>query len=125
WALVKCVAPSFGASVCLGVLSSFVQIGFLYSPDILNADIERINPIKGFGRLFSKKALVEAVKGIFKCTVVIVITYSVMKNNIGSFLGFLHSDAAQSLMFGKYLMVKLGFSILLGLGVVALADLAW
>jgi flagellar biosynthetic protein FlhB len=125
WTLVKCVGPSFGASVCLGVLSQFVQIGFLYSPEILTADIERINPLKGFGRLFSKKALVEALKGIFKCTVVILITYSVMKNNIGSFLGFLHSDAAASLSFGKYLMVKLAFSILLGLGVIALADFGW
>ncbi len=125
WTLVKCVAPSFGASVCLGVLSQFMQIGFLYSPEILNADIERLNPIKGFGKLFSKKAVVEAIKGVFKFTVVILITYSVMRDNVGSFLGFLHSDAGQSLMFGKYLMAKLGFSILLGLAVVALADFAW
>lgn len=125
WTLLKCVAPSFGASVCLGVMSQFVQIGFLYSPEILNADIERINPIKGFGRLFSKKALVEAVKGIFKFTVVIVITYSVMKDNIHTFLGFLHTDAGESLVFGRYLMVKLGFSILLGLAIVALGDFAW
>jgi flagellar biosynthetic protein FlhB len=125
WTLIKCVAPSFGASICLGVVSQLVQVGFLYSPEILNADIERINPLKGFGKLLSKKAFVEAIKGIFKFTIVILITYSVMKNNIGSFLGFLHSDAGASLAFGKYLMVKLGFSILLGLGVVALADFAW
>jgi flagellar biosynthetic protein FlhB len=125
WTMAKCVAPSFGASLCLGVLSQFIQVGFLYSPDILTADIDRINPLKGFGRLFSKKAIVDAVKGIFKFVVVISITYTVMKNNIGSFLGFLHADAAQSLMFGKYLMVKLGFSILLGLGVIALMDFAW
>ena len=125
WTLVKCAGPSFGASICLGFLSQFIQIGFLYSPEILNADIERLNPMKGFGRIFSKKSLVETVKGLFKFTVVILITYSVMKDNIGSFLGFLHSDAGQSIMFGKYLMVKLGFSILLGLGVIALADFAW
>ncbi len=125
WALVKCVAPTFGASLCLGIFSQFIQVGFLYSPEILTADINRLDPIKGFGKLFSKKAIVEAVKGIFKFTVVIVITYNVMRDNIGSFLGFLHSDAAQSLMFGKYLMVKLGFSVLLGLGVIALADFAW
>jgi dTDP-4-amino-4,6-dideoxygalactose transaminase len=69
--------------------------------------------------------LIEAVKGVFKFTVIIFITYSVMKNNIGSFLGFLHADAAQSLSFGKYLMVKLGFSVLLGLGVIALMDFGW
>lgn len=125
WTLVKCVGPTFGASMCLGVLSQFMQVGFLYSPEILTADIERLNPIKGFGRLFSKKAAAEAVKGVFKFTVVIAITYSVMRDNVSSMLGFLHADAGQSLMFGKYLMVKLGFSILLGLGVIALLDLAW
>lgn len=125
WTLVKCVAPSFGASLCIGVLAQFIQVGFLFEPEILNADIERINPLKGFGRILSKKALVDAVKGIFKFTVVISITYSVMKDNIGSFLGFLHADAEQSLMFGKYLMVKLGFSVLLGLGIIALMDFAW
>lgn len=125
WTLIKCAGPSFGASVCLGIFSQFIQIGFLYSPEILTADIERINPLKGFARLFSKKALVEAIKGFFKFTVVIIITYSVMKNNIGSFLGFLHSEAGASIAFGKYLMVKLGFSILLGLGVLALADFVW
>ena len=125
WMMLKCVAPSFGASVCLGVFSQFMQIGFLYSPEILNADIERLNPMKGFGRLFSKKAIVEAIKGMFKFVVVIAITYSIMKDNIGSFLGFLHSDAAQSLAFGKYLIVKLGFSILMGLGIIALADFGW
>src|SRR5690606_4673675 len=104
----------------LGFLSQFAQIGFLYSPEILNMDITRLNPIKGFGRLFSKKAIVETVKGVFKFTVVISITYIVMRDNIGSFLGFLHTDAGQSLMFGRYLMAKLGFSILLGLGLVAL-----
>lgn len=125
WTIVKMVAPSFGASFCLGILSQFVQVGFLYSPEILTADPDRINPLKGFGRLFSKKAIVEAVKGVFKFAVVICITYSVMKDNIGSFLGFLHADAGTSLAFGKYLMVKLGFSILLGLGVIALADFGW
>jgi flagellar biosynthetic protein FlhB len=125
WALVKCVGPSFGASICLGFLAQFVQIGFLYSPDILTVDIDRINPIKGFSRLISKKAVVEAIKGCFKIIVVCLITYSVMRDNIGSFLGFLHTEAGTSLAFGKYLMVKLGFSVLLGLGVIALADFGW
>jgi flagellar biosynthesis protein FlhB len=125
WVLVKCVGPFFAASMSLAVLTSFAQIGFLFSPDILEAKFERLNPIQGFQRLFSKKALVEAVKGIFKFTVVILITYSVIKTNMGSFLGFLHADAIESLTFGKFLMVKLGFSILLGLGVIALADFGW
>jgi len=125
WTLVKCAGPFFAASICLGVFATFIQIGFLYSPEIMEVKFERLNPVQGIQRLFSKKALVEAIKGVFKFAVVIVITYNVMKENIVSFLGFLHADAASSLGFGKYLMIKLGFSVLLGLGVIALADFAW
>ena len=125
WTLIKCMGPFFAASACLGFLSTFMQIGFLYSPEILEAKFERLNPVQGLQRLINKKAMVEAVKGVFKFVVIISITYNVMKNNIGSFLGFLHADAAQSIGFGKYLMVKLGFSVLMGLGVIALMDFAW
>ncbi len=125
WLALKCVGPVFGASICLGFLSQFAQIGFLYSPEIISAKFDRINPINGFQRLFSKKALVEVIKGIFKFAVVMSITYMVMRDNLGQFLGFLHSEVGAGLVFGKYLIFKLGYSVLLGLGVVALADFAW
>jgi flagellar biosynthetic protein FlhB len=125
WLSLKCVAPVFGASLCLGFLSQFAQIGFLYSPDVLTAKLERINPINGFQRLFSKKSLIEALKGIFKFTVVLAITYMVMKDNLDLFTGFMHAEVGAGLVFGKTLIIKLGYSVLLGLAVVALGDFAW
>ena len=125
WMALKCVGPAFGASLCLGFLSQFAQIGFLYSPEILSAKFERINPLNGFQRLFSKKSLVEALKGVFKFVVVLAITYMVMKDNLGLFSGFMHAEVAQGLLFGKSLIFKLGYSVLLGLGLVALADFGW
>lgn len=125
WFLLKAVAPSFIVSLAIGIFAQFIQIGFLYSPEIISPDIERINPIKGFSRLFSKKSLIETAKGIFKFVVLIAITFSVIKGVLPSFLGFLFSDVPSSLMFSKSLIVKLGFSLLLGLGVIALADFTW
>lgn len=125
WLALKCVGPVFGASVCLGFISQFAQIGFLYSPEVINLKFERINPISGFARLFSKKSLVEALKGMFKFTMVLAITYLVMKDNLNLFSGFLHTEVAGGLLFGKSLIFKLGYSVLLGLGVVALGDFAW
>jgi len=125
WMTVKAVAPSFIVSIAVGILSQFVQIGFLYSPEIISPDIERINPIKGFSRLFSKKSLVETLKGIVKFTLVILITFFVIKNILPIFLGFLFSEASEALVQGKYLILKLGFSLLLGLGIFALGDFTW
>ena len=125
WFALKAVTPVFGASLCLGFLSQFAQIGFLWQPDLLTANFERINPLSGFSRIFSKKSLAEAVKGVFKFTVVLVITYMVFKKNMGSMTGFMHAEVGEGLIFGKGLILKLGYSLLLGLGVVALMDFAW
>ena len=125
WFALKSVAPIFGASLALGFLTQFAQIGFIWSPDLLTVNFERINPLAGIGRLLSKKSISEAVKGVFKFAVVLLITYSIMKKNLFSFSGFMHAEVGEGLMYSKGLMMKLGYSILLGLGVVALMDFAW
>lgn len=125
WFLIKAVGPSFLVSISIGIFAQFIQIGFLYSPEIITPDIQRINPINGFSRLFSKKSLMETVKSILKFCLLIAITFSVIQSILPSFLGFLFSDVSTSLMFSKTLIIKLGFSLLLGLGIVALADFAW
>lgn len=122
---LKAVAPVFGASLALGFLGQFAQIGFLWSPELLSVNFDRINPLNGVQRLFSKKSLAEALKGIFKFAVVLIITYTIMKKNLFSFSGFMHAEVGEGMAYGKTLMVKLGYSLLLGLGVVALLDFAW
>lgn len=125
WLALKCVGPVFGASFFLGFASQLAQIGFLYSPDALSLKFDRINPINGLQKIFSKKSIAEVVKGIFKFVIVLSITYVVMKDSLNLFSGFMHTEVAGGLVFGKSLIFKLGYSVLLGLGIVALGDFAW
>lgn len=122
---LKCSAPCLIVALCIGVLAQVMQIGFLFAPDVLQLKFDRINPINGMTRLFNKKSIVEVIKGLLKFAVILIIAYSVMRNNLSNMSGFLHVDVLQSFLYGKTIMVKLGFSILLGLFVVALADFAW
>lgn len=121
----KCIAPVFLTSACLGVLSQVMQVGFLYAPDVIQLKFDRVNPLSGLKRVFSKKAIVEVIKGIFKFSIVLTITYSIISSNLSTFMGFLHTEAPEALDFGKLLAFKLAISILLGLFVVAMGDLAW
>lgn len=122
---LKCIAPVLLASVCIGVLSQMMQIGLLYSPDVLELKFDRVNPINGFKRLFSAKSIAEVVKGVFKFAVVLTITYFMMKKNLFSFVGFLHTEAAEAFEVGQSMAFQLAMSILLGLLVVAIGDYAW
>lgn len=121
----KCIAPVLFASICIGVLSQMMQIGILYSPDVLELKFDRVNPLNGFKRIFSMKSVAEVVKGIFKFAVVLTITYFMMKKNLFSFVGFLHTEAAEAFEVGQGMAFQLAMSILLGLFVVAVGDYAW
>ncbi len=122
---LKCVAPVFISALCVGVFSNIMQVGFLFAPEVLTFKPERINPLDGFKRIFSMKAMMEALKAVFKFVIVIAIVYSFLKADLTRYGGFLQMDITQSFIYGKTMLMKLGFAILLGLFVVAIMDFAY
>ena len=63
---LRCSAPVLLTALCVGVLAHVAQIGFLFSPEVLELKPDRINPINGLKKLFSMKSMVEALKAFFK-----------------------------------------------------------
>lgn len=120
-----CAAPVCLVSLCIGVITSVGQTGLLFATEVLEFKPDRIDPIQGFKRLFSMKSAVEAIKSIFKFIIVLCIVFAFLKDDLASYIGFFHLDFFQSFMHGKAVLTKLGFSIILGLLVVALADFAY
>jgi len=60
------VVPLFGAVMLAGALSSFIQHGPVFSTQPLKPDFNRINPVMGFKRIFSKRALFDLGKSLVK-----------------------------------------------------------
>ena len=122
---LKCGAPVMFTALCVGVLAQIAQIGFLYSPDILELNFERVNPINGVKKLFSMQSLFETVKGLIKFAVILSVVYVYLKDDIAKYNGFMHLEFFQAFMYGKELLVKLAFAMLMALGVVAMLDFAY
>lgn len=59
--LILVVAAIFGPTM---------QIGLLFAPQILKPDFSKISIMKGFGRIFSMRSVVEFIKGILKMSTV-------------------------------------------------------
>lgn len=123
--ILICSGPVLLVSVLVGVLSNLAQVGFLFAPEVLTFNPQRIDPIQGFKRLFTVRALVEAIKGVFKFIFVLSIVYIFMQDQIDSFGGYLHLEFFDAFLYGKDVLVRLGLSIVLGLTVVALGDFAY
>lgn len=121
----KCSAPVLFVAMCIGVLAQVAQIGFLYSPDILELNFERVNPLSGIKKLFSKQAMFETVKGVIKFAVIIAVVYVYMKEDIVKYNSFMHMEVSQSFFQAKDLLMKISFAILMAWGVIAMLDFAW
>lgn len=123
--LLFCSAPVFLVSFLIGVVANVAQVGLLFAPEVLEIKFDKLNPVNGFKRLFSIKSVAEAIKGVFKFSVVIAITYAVLSDKVKSFAGFLQTSPEKGFLYGKELILESGFLIILGLFIIAVLDFAF
>lgn len=123
--MLFCAAPIFLVSFLIGIISNVAQVGLLFAPEVLEIKFNKINPVNGFKRLFSMKSIFEAIKGIFKFSVILSITFYVLKDKILSFAGFLQTSPQSGFIYGKDLILEAGFLIILGLFIISIADFAF
>jgi flagellar biosynthesis protein FlhB len=58
-----------------GILANYLQVGFLFSTESLKPTFSKIDPIKGFKKLFSIRAMTELVKNILKICIIGTVAY--------------------------------------------------
>ncbi|MEW5953964.1 MAG: flagellar biosynthesis protein FlhB [Bacillota bacterium] len=80
------LAPVLLLCVTVAFLADILQVGFLFAPEAIKPKLERLNPLEGFKRMFSVKALVELVKSILKVIIVAAAVYLVIRLHIAELL---------------------------------------
>lgn len=78
--------PIMIAAMLAGVLSNYLQIGFLFSTEAIQPKLNKLNPISGFKRIFSWRALVEFIKSILKIVLVGVVVFLVIWSRMDEIL---------------------------------------
>ncbi len=117
-----CIAPVAVVSFLTGIISNVMQVGFLFSTEVLKFKPERIDPVRGMKRLFSIRSFVELVKNFFKFLLVLGIVYFFVRSNISDYGKFLHVDFIQGFFYAQQIIVKLMLFVILGLSFVAAGD---
>lgn len=80
--MAKLVWPVLTATFITALLLTYLQVGFVFSSEAIAPKLERINPLEGFKRIFSKRALVELAKSVAKIGITGYIVYTIIKKNI-------------------------------------------
>ncbi len=79
------LGPVIGGIAVAGVGANLMQTGFLWKQDALMWDWARINPIGGFSRLFSLRAVTELVKSWLKILVIGGVGYLAIRDELPMF----------------------------------------
>jgi flagellar biosynthetic protein FlhB len=119
------VAPFMGILFVVALLVNVAQVGIIFTGTPLMPKADRISPLSGLKRIFSKKGLVELAKGLFKVFVVGWVTYLTMKAEADGVLAYMHMEVGQIFALSADLILALIVRLVLLLLVMALLDYAF
>ncbi|TXC91943.1 flagellar biosynthesis protein FlhB [Metabacillus litoralis] len=102
------LAPVMGVALVAGVLSNYLQIGFLFSTEAVQMKLNKLDPIQGFKRIYSVRAIVELLKSLLKISFVGFVTFAVLWLDLDKILMLSHITVQQSFVYIAQLTVKMG-----------------
>ena len=118
----KIMVPIFAVSLIGGIGGNLIQVGFLFTTEPLKMKLERINPIEGAKRIFSKRALFQLLKSLLKITIVGYVVFSVLSDNKTNLLNLYYYDLLEILKFIGVLVLELGIKSSIVLIILAILD---
>src|SRR5690606_12668359 len=96
--------PLFGVLVFVAVLASVLLGGLVMSGKALQPKFERMNPIKGIGRMFSTQTLVELFKTLLKACVIGTVAVMVITSYRDEMLALTYATPSEALTYAMSLV---------------------
>lgn len=113
-----------GIMIC-GLAVNFYQVGFMITTEPIGFKLSKLNPINGFGRFFSKRALVELFKSLIKITVIGFFLYLFLKDEIPYMPYFIYYDLTHSLVEIANKIFAMAFQVIAVIFVLAILDYSY
>jgi flagellar biosynthetic protein FlhB len=103
------IAPLLLTVLIAGLFANFIQVGFVISAEALEPKFSKIDPIKGFQKLFSLKSFAELAKNILKLSIVGYVAYVTVASEIGNLPSLMDQSVGEILVY----MGEISFTIIL------------
>ncbi|MBQ9365473.1 MAG: flagellar biosynthesis protein FlhB [Schwartzia sp.] len=123
--LGKTAFPILLIIMIFGLSVSLYQVGINFTTKPLELKFSWLNPINGFGRIFSKKSLVELLKSILKIIIIGYFIYSYLKDQILQMPKLLYLDINASLPLISDIILTLAFKVIGVIFVLSVFDYAY
>ncbi|MCM1025679.1 MAG: flagellar biosynthesis protein FlhB [Roseburia sp.] len=119
------IAPILGVGFLVAFVSDVAQVKWKPTLKPLQPKFSKINPLKGFKKIFSVNAVVELIKSIAKIGLIIYICYTYLKDKWALLLLVYDMPMMQAIGLAAEVVTDLGIRIAALYMVIALADFAY
>ena len=119
---VVTVAPVILTIAVVAVLANIVQSGIVFSGHPLEPSLDKLNPITGFGRIFSGRALARLAGNLLKLAGLTWVAWVAIRGDFDRIVALSDMPVAQMFHNGGEVVVSLGFKLGLILLVIAVLD---
>ena len=116
------LGPFLGLLMAVGIAASVVQVGFQINNEKLEINFERLNPVEGFGKLFSMSSLVRGGLMILKVIALGVVAYIVLERRAGIIMGVGRDRLSGAVSSGWAVVMRLAIYLVSAVALVALID---
>ncbi len=116
------LAPMLCCIFVFGIASHLVQFGLLFTTEKLSPDLEKLDPIGGFKKLFSMDSFAELIKSTIKIMCVSALFYLVLKGETEHLLTIGSEPVASIFMYFLNLIAQMVFIMLLFMAVLGISD---
>lgn len=120
--LLKTVLPILLVIVVIAVFINFMQVGAMFSTEVIMPKFSKLNPISGFQRIFSKRSLVELAKSIFKVCIIGYFIYRFAVLNTSDIPKLINMEIIDALTLAASLVIDLAFQIIAVMMILAILD---
>ncbi|MCG3203270.1 MAG: Flagellar biosynthetic protein FlhB [Gammaproteobacteria bacterium] len=119
------VLPLIAAAFAIALLAPVAIGGWAWSSEALGMKWERLDPLRGFGRMFSANSLVELGKALLKLVLFTAVLLALLWNWAAQIVGLEHADARAGLLESLHLVSR-SFLVLASVTIViAMVDVPW
>lgn len=119
------VLPVLGAVFVAAFAANVFQVGFQISSKAITPKLEKFNVVKGFGRLFSLKSLMELFKSIVKLSVIGGVAYFAIRGEMGELIKLHNATTAYIFIYILQGIFKIFIWVILIMIAVAIADFSY
>jgi flagellar biosynthetic protein FlhB len=113
WSLFRILSPVMAAGLVMALLSNYIQIGSIFSLEVLQPKFSKLNPLNGLKRVISKQSVVELLKSLFKFLIIGWAAYSVIRDELPHILTLMDRETMGVLQYIGSVSMRIFFRTLL------------